>query len=200
MLRDEKRHDVQLFGQWNDFLFQVDCIRSLDSYAFVKQLYPANSLQLLMSPMNVDVTELSAFLVWSRAIGAWMPNATFGVVKPWMKLGSDRYDQPQFIYSFQNTVSLPWELTLMANVRGQSSGDVRTNHFAASWFVMDASVRKTFLNKSLAVKITATDIFNTRNNDWSMNTYGVYMYKHQRYDSRGISISVQYKFRPKKSR
>lgn len=200
MLRDEKRHDVQLFGQWNDFLFQVDCIRSLDSYAFVKQLYPANSLQLLMSPMNVDVTELSAFLVWSRAIGAWMPNATLGVVKPWMKLGSDRYDQPQFIYSFQNTVSLPWELTLMANVRGQSSGDVRTNHFAASWFVMDASVRKTFLNKSLAVKITATDIFNTRNNDWSMNTYGVYMYKHQRYDSRGISISVQYKFRPKKSR
>lgn len=200
MLRDEKRHDVQLFGQWNDFLFQMDCIRSLDSYAFVKQLYPANSLQLLMSPVNVDVTELSAFLVWSRAIGAWMSNATLGVVKPWMKLGGDRYDQPQFIYSLQNTLSLPLGFTLMANVRGQSSGDVRTNHFAASWFVMDASVRKTFLNKSLVVKITATDIFNTRNNDWSMNTCGVYMYKHQRYDSRGIGISVQYKFRPKKSR
>lgn len=200
MLRDEKRHDVQLFGQWNDFLFQMDCIRSLDSYAFVKQLYPANSLQLLMSPVNVDVTELSAFLVWSRAIGAWMPNATLGVVKPWMKLGGDCYDQPQFIYSLQNTLSLPLGFTLTANVRGQSSGDVRTNHFAASWFVMDASVRKTFLNKSLVVKITATDIFNTRNNDWSMNTCGVYMYKHQRYDSRGIGISVQYKFRPKKSR
>ena len=85
-------------------------------------------------------------------------------------------------------------------MRGQSSGDMRTNQFAASWFVMDMSVRKTFLNKSLAIKLTATDIFNTRNNDWSMNTYGIQMNKDQSYDMRGITLSVRYQFQPRKSK
>lgn len=65
-----------------------------------------------------------------------------------------------------------------------------TNHFAASWFVMDMSLRKTIFNKALAVKLTATDIFNTRNNDWSMDTYGITMNKYQSYDRRGITLSL----------
>lgn len=47
------------------------------------------------------------------------------------------------------------------------------------------SVRKTFLNKALAVKLTATDIFNTRNNDWSMDPYGILMNKYQSYGRCG---------------
>ena len=75
-----------------------------------------------------------------------------------------------------------------------------TNRFAASWFVMDMSLRKTFFDKALAVKLTATDIFNTRNNDWRMDTYGITMNKYQSYDRRGITLSVQYQFQPKKSK
>lgn len=85
-------------------------------------------------------------------------------------------------------------------MRGQSCGDMHTNRFAASWFVMDMSVRKTFLNKALAIKLTATDIFNTRNNDWSMDTYGILLNKYQSYGRRGITLSVQYQFQPKKSK
>lgn len=85
-------------------------------------------------------------------------------------------------------------------MRGQSCGDMHTNRFAASWFVMDMSVRKTFLNKALTIKLTATDIFNTRNNDWSMDTYGILMNKYQSYGRRGITLSVQYQFQPNKSK
>ena len=46
-LRDEKMHDVQLFGMWKGFMLQADYTRSLDTYAFVKQIYPADNLQLL---------------------------------------------------------------------------------------------------------------------------------------------------------
>ena len=46
----------------------------------------------------------------------------------------------------------------------------------------------------------ATDIFNTSNNDWTMNTYGIFVDKRQNYDRRGISLSVIYNFQPRKSK
>lgn len=200
MLRDEKMHNLQLFGQWKDFMLQVDYIRSLDTYAFVKQVYPAQTLQMLLHPVNVNVSELSTYLIWSHPVRRWQPEVTLGMSKPWMKLGRNRYDKPIYSYSFQNSISLPGSFYISANMRGQSCGDMHTNRFAASWFVMDMSVRKTFLNKALAIKLTATDIFNTRNNDWSMDTYGILMNKYQSYDRRGITLSVQYQFQPKKSK
>lgn len=200
MLRDEKMHNLQLFGQWKDFMLQVDYIRSLDTYAFVKQVYPAQTLQMLLHPVNVNVSELSTYLIWSHPVRRWQPEVTLGMSKPWMKLGGNRYDKPIYSYSFQNSISLPGGFYISANMRGQSCGDMHTNRFAASWFVMDMSVRKTFLNQALAIKLTATDIFNTRNNDWSMDTYGILMNKYQSYDRRGITLSVQYQFQPKKSK
>ncbi len=189
-LRDEKTHNIQLFGQWNDFMLQADFNRSLDTYAFVKEVYPAADLQLILRPVNVDVTELSTYLIWSHPVRRWTPEITLGFTKPWMKYGSDSYNNPMYSYAFQNTLTLPHGFYISANMRGQSSGDIHTNHFAASWFVMDMSIRKTFLNKTLAIKLTATDLFNTRCNDWSMNTCGIRFNKYQSHDRRGITLSV----------
>ena len=55
-LRDERMHNIQLFGMWKGFMLQADYTRSFDTYAFVKQLYPAKNLQLLMHPVNIDVS------------------------------------------------------------------------------------------------------------------------------------------------
>lgn len=200
MLRDEMMHNLQIFGQWHDFMLQVDYIRSLDTYAFVKQIYPSSTLQMLLHPVNVNVTELSTFLIWSRPIKHWVPEVTIGMSKPWMKLGDNHYNKPIYSYSIQNSISLPKSFYFSANLRGQGCGDMHTNRFAASWFTMDMSVRKTFMNKDLAIKMTVNDIFNTHNNDWSMNTYGILLNKNQSYDRRGITISVQYKFQPRKSK
>ncbi len=52
-LRDERMHNIQLFGMWNDFMLQTELTRNIDTYAFVKQLYPAENLQLLMHPINI---------------------------------------------------------------------------------------------------------------------------------------------------
>lgn len=77
---------------------------------------------------------------------------------------------------------------------------MHTNRFAPSWFGMNMGVRKTFMDKALTLKIDVTDIFNSRCDDWSMNTYGVSVQKTQSYDRRGISLSIAYRFQPKKSR
>lgn len=199
-MRDEKMHDLQLFGMWKGFMLQADHTRVLDTYAFVKQLYPADNLQLLMHPVNIDVSALNLYLVWSQPIRRWTPNVTLGMYRQWLNLYGTSYNKPIFSYYLDNTFSLPKGWTITANISGSSQGDIHTNRFGASWFTMDASVGKTFLNKSLTVKLSATDIFNTANNDWTMNTYGVFVDKRQSYDRRGIALNIIYNFQPRKSK
>lgn len=199
-LHDEKMHDMQLFGMWKGFMFQADYTRALDTYAFVRQLYPADNLQLLMHPVNIDVSAFNLYLVWSQPIRRWTPNVTLGMYRQWLNLDGTSYNKPIFSYYLDNTFSLPKEWMITANISGSSQGDIHTNRFGASWFTMDASVGKTFLNKSLTVKLSATDIFNTANNDWTMNTYGVFVDKRQSYDRRGIALNIIYNFQPRKSK
>lgn len=198
-LYDERSHNVQLFGMWKNFMLQANFNRSLDTYAFVKQLYHAANLQLLMHPVNIDVTALSLYLVWSRPVHRWTPNITVGMYRQWLTLDDNQYNKPLFSYYFDNTFSLPYGWLVTANVSGSSQGDMHTNRFAASWFTMDASIGKTFLNKSLTIKLTATDIFNTSNNDWTMRTYGVFVDKRMSMDRRGLTIDIIYNFQPRKS-
>ncbi len=199
-LHDERMHDIQLFGMWKGFMLQADYTRSLDTYAFVKQIYPADNLQLLMHPVNIDVSALNLYLVWSQPIRRWTPNVTFGVYRQWLCLDNIRHDKPIFSYYFDNTFSLPHGWLITANISGSSQGDMHTNRFGASWFTMDASAGKTFLDKSLTVKLSGTDIFNTANNDWTMNTCGVFVNKRQSYDRRGITLNIIYNFQPRKSK
>ena len=181
-------------------MFQADFTRSLDAYAFVKQLYPADNLQLLMCPVNIDVSAFNLSLMWSKPISCWTPNATLRMYKQWLTLGNTSYKKPIFSYYFNNTFSLPRGWMITANFNGQTRGDMRTNSFGTTWFVMDASVGRTFLHKSLTVKLTATDIFNSVNNNWTMSTYGVFVDKHQSSDGRGISLNIIYNFQPRKSK
>ena len=181
-------------------MLQADYLRSLDTYAFVKQLYSAPNLQLLMHPVNIDVSALSIYLVWSRPIHFWTPSVTAGMYRQWLTIVNNRYNKPIYSYYFDNTFALPHGWTVTANISGSSQGDMHTNRFHGSWFTMDASVGKTFLDKSLTVKLSATGIFNTANNDWTMHTYGVFVDKRQSYDRRGVALNIIYNFHPHKSK
>ena len=66
-------------------------------------------------------------------------------------------------------------------------------------FSLDASVGKTLLRKALTLKLTATDIFNSANSDWSMRTGGIRVDKRQSYDRRGPTFSLTYNFQPMRS-
>ncbi|MDE6279928.1 MAG: outer membrane beta-barrel family protein, partial [Paramuribaculum sp.] len=199
-LRDERMHDVQLMAMWRGFMLQGDFMRSIDTYAFVKQLYAPDNLRLIMRPINIDVSAMSLYLVWSTPVGRWTPNITVGAYRQWLEIAGTHYNKPIVSYYFDNVFSLPHGWNITANIHGNTQGDVHTDRFDATWFSMDASIGKTLLNKSLTMKLTATDIFNSTNNNWTMNTYGVVVDKRQSYDLRGISLDVIYSFRPYKSR
>lgn len=199
-LHDESMHDVQLFGMWKGFMLQADFTRALDTYAYVKEVYHAKDLQLLMHPININVSALSLFLIWNQPVKIWTPNITVGMYRQWLNLDNRTYDKPIFSYYFDNSFSLPCGWMITANISGRTCGDMHTNRFGTTTFTMDASVGKTFLNKALTVKLSATDIFNTANHDWKMNTYGIFVDKHQSYDNRGVSLNIIYNLHPRKSK
>lgn len=146
------------------------------------------------------MSALSMYLVWSQPVRRWTPNVTVGMYRQWLILDNNRYNKPVFSYCFDNTLSLPRGWMITANISGSTRGDMHTNRFGTTWFTMDASAGKTFLDKSLTVKLSATDIFNTSNNDWTMNTYGIFVDKRQSYNRRGVSLNIIYNFQPRKSR
>lgn len=199
-LHDERMHDVRLFGMWRGLMMQADFIRSRDTYAYVKELYTASNLQLLMHPININVSALSVYMIWSQPIRFWTPDVTLGVYRQWLKINETNYNKPIFSYSIDNTFALPKGWTLTANIGGRTQGDMHTNRLGATWFTMDASVGKTLFDNALTLKLKATDIFNTMNNDWTMNTFGIFVDKRQSYDYRGISLNIIYNLNPRKSR
>lgn len=198
LLRDEKRNNIQMFAIWRDFMFQADWVRSKDAYGYTKRLQESDDLHLIMSPINLDISSLSCYLIWNRRVRWWTPEITAGMYRQWVNLDGQTHSKPMFSYYFDNTFALPWNLTATLNFNGHSSGDMSTNRFAASWFSVDASIAKSFLNNSLHVNITASDIFNTLNPSWSMHTFGVDVDKRQRYDLSGVTLTVTYSLRPRR--
>lgn len=199
-LRDERMHQLQLFGMWKNFMLQTFFMRSLDTYAFVKKLYPAPTPQLIMQPINIDVSSFHLYLIWEKNIRKWSPNLTLGMSTQWLEIDGVKYNKPFFMYGFNNSLQLPGGFILTANINGQSGGDMHTNRFRGSWFSVNMDLSKRFFNRALTVKLSAKDIFNTINNDWSMTTYGVTMNKYQKYDIRSISLNLTYQFQPKQSK
>lgn len=199
-LRNERLHNLQLFGLWRDFMLQADLTRSIDTYAFVKQLHPSSSnLRLIMRPVNINVTALSAYLIWTKPIRRWTPNLTLGIYRQWLTLDSTTHNRPIISCYFDNTFTLPhgWQIT--ANISARTAGDLHTNRFSATPFTLDASLTKNLLNKTLTLRLAATDIFNTARSDWTMTTAGIHVDKHQNFDTRSLSLNLTYTFQPRRT-
>ncbi len=199
-LRDERMHHIFLSGTFYDFMLQADFIRSTDTYAFVKQLHPQKNLMLMLHPVNTDVSAFSLYLMWGKTVKRWKPGVTLGMYRQWLDMAGTRYGKPILSYYADNAVSLPHNFLITASVSGQTRGDMHTNRFGSTAFTMNVAVSKQFMKKSLTVKLSATDVFNTACHDWTMNTFGVFVDKKQTYDRRSILLSVSYSFRPHKSK
>lgn len=195
-LRDERMHDAGLIASWRDFVLQASLTRSKDTYGFVKQVWPAPTLQLAMRPVNLDLTALYANLVWHRRIGLWTPTATAGIYRQWLTIGTTTHNRPIVSYVLKNSFSLPRDFLLTVDAYGRTAGDMHTNRFGTTALCMDASLSREFMHKALSVKLSATDILGTANHAWRMNTYGILVDKQQRYDQRGVMLHVSYRLRP----
>ena len=198
-LRDGRSHQLTLMGMAGDFILQAVFRRSLDSYGFIKRVYPADDLQLIFQPINFNVSCAWLYFVWQRNIRNWQPSVTLGSMPQWLKIAGERYDTPIFEWYFDNTFRLPFNMTAIVNVYGKTAGYMQTQRFSSKPFMMDASVQKSFLNRSLNVKLSANNRFNSHRDGWWLKSYGVGVKKSQSYESRFIALTLSYTFQPRKT-
>lgn len=198
-LRDGRTHQINLFSSYGDFMFQATFRRSFDTYGFIKRLYSSNDLQLLFQPVNFNVSAAWIYFIWEKQLKSWRPSLTVGMNPQWLTLDGTKYNKPIYAWYFDNVVNLPMGFEIIANLYGQSSGNIHTQLFRPKWFMMDASIRKHFLERSLSVKLSFSNIFNCNNDGWRLKSYGVDMNKTQSYDNRWISLGISYSFQPRKS-
>ena len=151
-----------------------------------------------MQPVNIDVSALDMYLVWNRPIAHWTPSVTLGMHKQWLNMEATDTTAPS--YRIISTIPSRCHRAFSSHSTPTDRPLATcTNRFGASWFTLNASVSKVAFQQIPAAEASATDILNTRNNDWTMNTYGIYVNKRQTYDSRGITISLTYRFHPRKA-
>lgn len=198
-LRDGRSHQFTLMGMAGDFIVQGVFRRSLDTYGFIKRVYPADDLQLLFQPVNFNVSCAWFYLVWQKQIRNWRPSVTLGAMPQWLKFAGQKYNTPIFEWYFDNTFTLPLDIIAIVNLYGQSSGYMQTQRFSSKPFMMDASIQKSFLKRSLTLKLSANNIFNCHRNGWTLKSYGVNVRKSQSYDNRYIALTLIYSFQPRKS-
>lgn len=66
-----------------------------------------------------DVSSVSLYLIWSRAVKFWTPNVAAGIYKQWLDIDGTCYNKPIMSYYFDNTFTLPHGWLITANISGR---------------------------------------------------------------------------------
>ena len=207
LLKNETVHSVELGGTWKFLQFSAGYQDRRNAITYWIGQVPGNESVVLLYNINQpSLKTMTAYVSASPKIGLWSPQYSVSVMKPWFSVtdGDTRYTFNKPIFSFQlnNAFSLPWGLTANVNLRTESRGNSENVKIWRSLYVLDASLRKSFLkDDALTVEVQGENILN-RNNSYieifTLNTsFKQYI---DRRASRYVTLTVRYKFNTTRSK
>lgn len=170
-LQPEKRHTLTLQGTWKFITFMAQYANRTDVFVQVFEPYRGNeNIQVRTMANKPHNNEFYAFISASPTIGIWNPTLSLSVDKPWFEAdyrGSlKKMGQPQFDVKWQNTFTLPWDITAEASLSWSSSHDYLNLHMS-SQTRLNLRVYKSFLNKTLTVYLAGYDLLDkTQQHTW----------------------------------
>ena len=204
-LKPTIKHDVSLVGVWKILQGSVSYSHKIDEIVTWIDRYATDEKVSVITHRNIgDLQGITAFIMIAPTFGVWKPKLSGGMQKQWLDLRqyglNAKLNDPLLFASLNNIFRLP--LNFMINIDGEyiSKGHSSTVYLYKDMFVVDFGIAKSFLNKSLSVKLSVSDIFNQK-----LNTYQIVMpqtdFKNlYRSDSREISLTVRYNFNSARSK
>lgn len=142
-----------------------------------------------------------------------------GVQKQWLSFNLDdprettgkrmvTYDKPMLIFNSDNAFRLKHDWQLELNSQFYSKASYRNVKLLQAYWNLTAAVQKSFLkNKSLVVRLSVADIFNTAKQDaildlgnYSLLQGNVFGEGRGHYSFHRVSLSVRYAFNATKSK
>lgn len=205
LLHPSYRHDLTMQGTWRFIQIELSLSRLQKPtvmWGETKTGFPDNVI--FVRPMNYkDISTFTTSLSIEPQIGCWTPGFYIQIDKQWLTAEMNgrqlSFNKPFFYASLQNIWSLrnAWNIELDTYYNGK--GHKLLNYTSKSYFTVDASIRKSFLNDHLQVELSATDLF------YSIRS-GIRIYENQlsatqynRYDTRNVSLTLTYRLNTKKS-
>ena len=220
LLVNEIRHTLDLSGRWKWIAFNVNYLHIKDAIYDWTTPYDDNGV-VMIGMVNFDrpIDVFSAFVNVSPTVGVWTTSNTVGVQKQWLSFNLDdpreatgkrhvTYDKPMLIFNSDNAFRLKHDWQLELNSQFYSKAHYRNVKLMQAYWNMTAAVQKSFLkDKSLVVRLSVADIFNTAKQDALLDLGNYTLLKGDvfgegrgNYSFHRVSLSVRYAFNATKSK
>lgn len=205
LLKSEKTHDITLNGAWRFLQLTVSYQLQKDAIIYWSEQMEQNPAKTVIKYRNIDrLPSLSAYLTVAPKVGIWSPRASVGVYKQWLEVEFNHSEislrRPMYTFSLYNTIELPNEFQVSLDYTFQGNGDEQNIYLPEKQNILNFSIQKTFLKKTLSIEMKANDIFYDA-------TYGnlaylnqMLLYQFNRDDSRVFSLTVRYRFNSARSK
>ena len=220
LLENEIRHTLDLSGRWKWIAFNVNYLHIKDAIYDWTTPYDDNGV-VMIGMVNFDrpIDVFCAFVNVSPTVGVWTTSNTVGVQKQWLSFNLDdpreatgkrhvTYDKPMLIFNSDNAFRLKHDWQLELNSQFYSKAHYRNVKLMQAYWNLTAAVQKSFLkDKSLVVRLSVADIFNTAKQDalidlgnYTLLKGDVFGEGRGNYSFHRVSLSVRYAFNATKSK
>ena len=220
LLENEIRHTLDLSGRWKWIAFNVNYLHIKDAIYDWTTPYDDNGV-VMIGMVNFDrpIDVFCAFVNVSPTVGVWTTSNTVGVQKQWLSFNLDdpreatgkrhvTYDKPMLIFNSDNAFRLKHDWQLELNSQFYSKAHYRNVKLMQAYWNLTAAVQKSFLkDKSLVVRLSVADIFNTAKQDalidlgnYTLLKGNVFGEERGNYSFHRVSLSVRYAFNATKSK
>ena len=178
---------------WKNCQLEVSYNWIKDNFLFVAEQYNNKPISFFTMKNTPFGERIDAYISYSPIIKFWRPTFAVGFYKQNLSLGGITYNNPYYLYVWNNIFQLPKDFLLTLNMRGNLQGNSDVSIYKPA-FRTDVRLNKSFYDDKLNIALSATNVFSTDLERWSMNTGAVYYNKWNDSDNRGISLQLTYKF------
>ena len=203
LLRPEMIHDITMSASYRwiymNFSFQhvTDAITNT-----VEMLDEADTPINVMSTTNrSSLNKYSATLSLTPRIGIWSPRLAMSLLGQNLKIpyqgGTKKLNNPLLFASLHNTVSLPDNYLLSADVITHTYGNNNIVMMKPSWQINIGLVKNI---KLWTIQLQGMDIFRTARNSFIIYGTSLRYNKWNYSDSQAVKLTISYRFNPTNSK
>lgn len=203
-LKSTISHDISLMGVWRFIQAQISYTHQKDAIVNWVDRYEKDPKVSVINYKNIsDLPRLSASVVIAPTFGFYKPQLSLGVQKYWQDYSEYGLDidmkAPICFTSLDNIFDLPHDITINLDAKYTNKGYGPAMYSDINSFNLDFGISKSFLDKSLQVKLSFTDITNqSQKIKTVMPQYELNNLYH--FDNREISITLRYYFNSARSK
>lgn len=202
-LQDKRTNMLSFSLGWKDLQIAANYSFISNGYMYLINMYQNSDSIIIFHTENINHHQtLNMSAIYSPTLfDIWNPTFTIDVTKPYITYNRQNYNKPIWTLDFDNTINLPCNFTLGADINWTSDGNADWDlSYYYSDFYFSAYCIRSFLNDKLRIKLGIENAFNTSREKWLMETNGISMAKWRNYGRRMVELTVTYTFNPAKKK